>query len=82
MKNITLNFYSEKQIIPYKNDFLSLKKSISEYYNLSNSDVDEIEISYNEKGVKKIINNENDYKGFLNSRIHEINLEIKESSKL
>ena len=44
MKSLTLNFYSEKQIIPAKKDLSSLKKSISMQYNLSLSDVDEIEI--------------------------------------
>ena len=43
MKNLTLNFYSEKQIIPLEKEFSSLKKSISEHYALTLSDVDEIE---------------------------------------
>ena len=51
-------------------------------YNLSLSDVDEIEISYIVNNVKKTIKTEIDYKTFLHSRITELNLEIKESSKL
>ena len=82
MKNLTLNFYSEKQIIPLSKDFSSLKKSISAHYSLTLSDVDEIEISYTKNDNKKIINSEIDYKIFLHSRIFELNLEIKESSQL
>ena len=82
MKNLTLNFYSEKQIIPLEKDFSSLKKSISENFSLTLSDVDEIEISYNKNDIKKIIKTEIDYKGFLHSRVFELNLEIKESSQL
>ena len=77
MKNLTLNFYSEKQIIPFEKDFSSLKKSISENFSLTLSDVDEIEISYNKNDIKKIIKTEIDYKGFLHSRANELNLEIK-----
>ena len=82
MKNLTLNFYSEKQIIPLEKDFSSLKKSISEHYSLTLSDVNEIEISYSKNDNKKIINSEIDYKIFLHSRIFELNLEVKESSQL
>ena len=82
MKNLTLNFYSEKQIIPLEKDFSSLKKSISEHYSLTLSDVDEIEICYTKNDNKKIINSEIDYKIFLHSRIFELNLEVKESSQL
>ena len=82
MKNLTLNFYSEKQQIPLAKELSSLKKAISENYNLSLSDVDEIEITYNKNDIKKIIKTEIDYKAFLHSRITEINLEINESSKL
>ena len=82
MKNLTLNFYSEQQVIPLKKELSSLKKSISEHYNLSLSDVDEIEISYNANNTKKTIKTEIDYKTFLHARISELNLEIKESSKL
>ena len=82
MKNLTLNFYSEQQVIPLKKELSSLKKSISEHYNLSLSDVDEIEISYTANNVKKTIKTEIDYKTFLHARISELNLEIKESSKL
>ena len=77
MKSLTLNFYSEKQIIPAKKDLSSLKKSISLQYNLSLSDVDEIEISYIVNNIKKTIKTEIDYKTFLHSRITELNLESK-----
>ena len=82
MKNLTLNFYSEQQVIPLKKELSSLKKSISEHYNLSLSDVDEFEISYTANNIKKTIKTEIDYKTFLHARIPVLNLEIKESSKL
>ena len=82
MKNLTLNFYSEKQIIPLEKGYSSLKKSISEFYGLTLSDVDELEISYKKNEVKKIIKTEIDYTVFLHSLIFELNLEIKESSQL
>ena len=82
MKNLTLNYYSEQQVIPLKKELSSLKKSISEHYNLSLSDVDEFEISYTANNIKKTIKTEIDYKTFLHARTSELNLEIKESSKL
>ena len=72
MKNLTLNFYSEKQIIPLKKELSSLKKTISEQYDLSLSDVDEIEISYNVNNIKKTIKTEIDYKIF--STLESLNL--------
>ena len=82
MKSLTLNFYSEIIKIPLEKELSSLKESISTNYNLSLSDVDEIEISYKINDVKKIIKSEIDYKIFLHSRKQELNLEIKESSVL
>ena len=82
MKNLILNFYSEKQIIPLPKELSCLKKAISEQYNLSLSDVNEIEIIYKIGEVKKVIKTEVDYKTFLHTRISELNLEIKESSQL
>jgi len=82
MKNLTLNFYSETKQIPFEKELSSLKESISTHYNLSLSDVDEIEISYKINDIKKIIKSEVDYKIFLHSRKSELNLEIKESSAL
>ena len=82
MKNLTLNFYSEIIKIPLEKELSSLKESISTNYNLSLSDVDELEISYKINDVKKIIKSEIDYKIFLHSRKSELYLEIKESSVL
>ena len=82
MKNLVLNFYTEKQIIPLPKELSCLKKAISEQYNLSLSDVNEIEIIYKIGEVKKVIKTEVDYKTFLHSRISELSLEIKESSQL
>ena len=81
-KNLSLNFYSEKEIISFPTDLPSLKKQISEKYGLSFSDMDEIEMSYMQKEIKKTIKTEIDFKTFIHSRILELNLEINESSKL
>lgn len=80
MTTLTLNFSSEKQIIPLPKELSTLKKLISEKYNISLSDVNELNIFYNNNEVKKIITSEIDYKVFLHSRTFELELEIKESS--
>ena len=46
MKKLSLNFYGEQISIQCPKDFVSLKKEIAQKYQLSLSDVLEIEISY------------------------------------
>ena len=82
MKNLSLNFYGEKLSIKFPKDFISLKKEISEKYQISLSDIFEMDISYIKDYVKKIIKTEDDFKIFLQSGIPNISLDINESSKL
>ncbi len=82
MKKISLNFYGEEKLIECPKDFSSLKKEIAEKYELSLSDILEIDISYETKEVKKFIKSEIDFKAFLHSRISNITLSINESSQL
>ena len=82
MKNLSLNFYGEQTFIKCPKDFVSLKKEISQIYQISLSDVSEINISYTKNDEKKVIKSEVDFKTFLHSRILKLTLEIDESSTL
>ena len=82
MKNLSLNFYGERLSIKFPKDFISLKKEISEKYQISLSDIFEMDISYIKDKAKKIIKTEDDFKMFLQSGISTIFLDINESSKL
>ena len=59
-----------------------MKKEIAKKYELSLSDILEIDISYVKNEEKKIIKSEVDFKTFLHSRVLKLNLNINESSKL
>ena len=82
MKKLSLNFYGEEVSIQCPKDFSSLKKEIAKKYELSLSDILEIDISYVKNEEKKIIKSEVDFKTFLHSRVLKLNLNINESSKL
>ena len=82
MKNLSLNFYGEQTSIKCPKDFVSLKKEISQIYQISLSDVSEINISYTKNDAKKIIKSEVDFIAFLHSRILKLTLDIDESSTL
>ena len=82
MKNLSINFYGEEVSINCPKDFVSLRKEIAKTYELSLSDILEIDISYNKDEVKKVIKTEIDFKTFLHSRISKLNLDISEKSVL
>ena len=82
MKKLSLNFFGEEASIQCPKDFVSLKKEIAKQYQLSLSDVLEINISYMKDETKKLIKSEVDFKSFLHSRISKLNLDINESSQL
>ena len=82
MKNISLNFYGEEILIECPKDYVSLKKQIAMQYQLSLSDILELDISYIKNEQKKLIKSEIDFKTFLHSRVPKLNLDIKESSQL
>ena len=82
MKKLSLNFYGEQVSIQCPKDFVSLKKEIAQKYQLSLSDILEIDISYMKNETKKLIKSEVDFKSFLHSRVPNLNLDINESSQL
>ena len=82
MKNLSLNFYGERLSIKFPKNFISLKKEISERYQLSLSDIFEMDISYIKDKTKEIIKTDDDFQIFLQSGISTISLDINESSKL
>lgn len=82
MKKLSLNFYGEQASIQCPKDFASLKKEIAQKYQLSLSDILEIDISYMKNEVKKLIKSEVDFKSFLHARVSVLNLDINEKSQL
>ena len=82
MKKLSLNFYGEQFSIQCPKDFVSLKKEIAQKYQLSLSDILEIDISYMKGETKKLIKSEIDFKSFLHSRVLNLNLDINEKSHL
>ena len=82
MKKLSVNFYGEEVSIQLPKDFASLRQEIVQKYELSFSDISEIDITYLKHELKKVIKSEIDFKTFVHSRIVNITLEINESSKL
>ena len=82
MKKISVDFYGEEVSIQLPKDFASLRQEIAQKYELSFSDISEIDITYLKHELKKVIKSEIDFKIFAHSKIVKITLEINESSKL
>jgi hypothetical protein len=82
MKMLYLVFFEKEIIIQYPKNLFSLKKEIASNYQISLSDVSEIDIAYYNNEIKKFIKSEIDFKLFLHSRIYKLILNIKESSDL
>lgn len=82
MKKISVNFYGEEVSITCPKDFSTFKKEVAKAYQLSLTDILEVDISYWKDETKKIIKTEVDFKTFLHSRITKISLDINEKSKL
>jgi len=79
---ITLNFFGEKVSIPSPQTLDSLRKSISALFFFSPEDAKEILITYDENGDKLIIENDEDLKAFLESKVNTIDLDISQTSKI
>ena len=79
---ITLNFFGEKVSIPSPQSLDSLRKSISALFFFSPEDAKEILITYDENGDKLIIENDEDLKAFLESKVNTIDLDISQTSKI
>ena len=82
MQKLSVNFYGEEVSIQFPKDFVSLKKDIAQKYELSLSDILEIDISYTKNDQKKLIKSEVDFKTFVHARVYNISLDVNESSKL
>ena len=73
---LTLNLFGEILSIDQPQNLFYLKQKISEIYVLKKSDVDELVLSYNKEAKSIYIENEDDYKAFLDSKITEIHIDI------
>ena len=73
---LTLDLFGEIVKIDQPPNLFHLKQKISEIYVLKKSDVDEFALSYNKEDKLIYIENEDDYKAFLDSKIKEIHIDI------
>ena len=73
---LTLNLFGEIVKIDQPLNLFHLKQKISEGYALKKSDVDEFALSYNNEDKIIYIENEDDFKSFLDSKIKEIHIDI------
>ena len=73
---LILNLFGESITIDQPSNLFHLKQKISENYVLKISDVDELALSYNKEAKSIYIENEDDYKAFLDSKIKEIHIDI------
>ena len=73
---LNLNLFGEIISIDQPPNLFYLKQKISECYALKKSDVDELVLSYNKESKSIYIENEDDYKAFLDSKITEIHIDI------
>ena len=85
MSVIKLNFFGESVTINKKrvNNLASLRKEIAKLFLFSPQDAAEILLTYKDKdGDKLIIENEQDLKAFMKSKIGTINLDISQDSQI
>ena len=82
MSKISLNFYGETFSTDKTNNLSSLRKEISILLCLSSQDAEEIIMTYNNKGNKITILNDNDLNTFLNSESKTIDLNISQQSQI
>jgi len=73
---LNLNLFGEIILIDQPKNLFYLKQKISESYALKKSDVDELVLSYNKEAKSIYIDNEDDYKAFLDSKITEIHIDM------
>ena len=73
---LNLDLFGEIISIDQPTNLFNLKQKISESYALKKSDVDELVLSYNKESKSIYIENEDDYKAFLDSKITEIHIDI------
>ena len=79
---IILNFFGETVTISKPESLDALRESISKLFFFSPEDAKEILLTYNENGDRIMIENEEDLKSFLNSKITTIDLDISQTSQI
>ena len=79
---ISLNFFGEIVTVPMPQSLDALRKDISTLFYFSPEDAKEIILTYNENGDILMIENDEDLKTFLNSKITTIDLDISQTSKI
>ena len=82
MSKITLNFFGEKLTIEKPKSLSALRSEISKLFLFVMQDAAEMLLTYNENGDKIVIENEEDLKAFLNSKVTTIDLDISQNSKI
>lgn len=82
MEKLILNFFGETISVDPPENLESLKQTIIDKFAFSPTEIKSIIISYIKDLSQKIIENENDFKQFISSGIHFINLDIKQDSKI
>ena len=82
MSKIVLNFFGEIISVERPKSLASLRNEIARLFCFSKQDADEILLTYVEDGDKLIIENENDLKAFLDSKVTVIDLDISQNSKI
>ena len=82
LKNIVLNFFDELIKVDIPKNLSDLRAKISQAFLFTPKDAEEIILTYNSDQKTIPIENEEDYKTFLNSKIEKIDLEISQNSKI
>ena len=79
---ITLNFFGETVSVPNPQSLSTLRNNIANLFYFSPEDAKEIILTYNENGDRIVIENDEDLKAFLNSKINTIDLDISQTSQI
>ena len=82
LKNINLNFFDELIKVDIPKNLSDLRAKISQVFLFTLKDAEEILLTYNSDKNTIPIENEEDYKKFLDSKIEKIDLEISQNSKI
>jgi len=83
MSKLILSFFEEEVYINTPSSLSDLFNKISSSFLLSSEDTKELIITYNDINSKTVnIENENDYKIFLEKKISKINLDISQNSRI
>ena len=82
MEKLTLNFFGETISVDPPKTLESLKQTIIDKFAFSPAEITGIIFSYINDLSQKIIETENDFKQFISSNIHLVNLGIKQDSKI